>query len=231
MSLKAVLFDLDDTLYRERTYVESGFMAVAAFLEQRMGYGREAVLEEMLLTLEHEGRGKIFDRVLAVRGRHDPNLVQELVEVYRNHDPNIHLEPDCAAVLGRLRYWGLKLGVLTDGLLVMQQSKILALRLSELVDATVYTDELGRHCAKPHHAGFQRLLQLVGVRPEEALFVGNDLDKDVCGARMVGMEAIHLSRGGEQVNQATHTIRQLADLLPLVSGRLSAAGSGKACKT
>ena len=227
MSIKAILFDLDDTLYQERTYVESGFAAVAVHLAQRFGFSPEAVLAEMIQLLEREGRGRIFDRVLTSRGRYTLDLVQECVALYRGHAPQIRLEPTSRTVLGQLRRWGLKLGVLTDGLLVMQQQKVLALGLAELVDATVYTDDLGPSCHKPHPAGFHCLLERVRAQPAEVLFVGNDPVKDVAGAQAVGIEAVHLLAAAEPMPGAQYTIRRLDELLPLVAGRLAASSSGK----
>lgn len=217
MSLKAVVFDLDDTLYPEQSYVRSGFNAVARTLEQVLGEPGDDLLGEMLTLLESNGRGRIFDLVLERRGCHDVQLVARLVEAYRNHMPEICLDPAVPGVLACLRGMGLKLGVLTDGLHVMQSNKLKTLGVPELVDIAICTDELGgAACWKPSPVGFQKLLQCLGVRADEVLFVGNDPTKDIEGARAVGMLAAQVAPLSTSVPPGVFCISQLSDLIPLV---------------
>jgi len=63
-----------------------------------------------------------------------------------------------------------------------------------LVDAVVSSAEVG--AAKPDPAPFARGLELAGVRPEDALHVGDSLDNDVAGARAAGVRAVLLDRAG-----------------------------------
>jgi len=217
VSLRAVAFDLDDTLYPELTYVRSGFDAVARTLEQVLGESGDGLLGEMLTLLETNGRGRIFNLVLERRGCHDAQLVARLVAAYRNHVPEIRLDPAVPGVLACLRGMGLKLGVLTDGLHVMQRNKLKALGVPELVDIAVCTDGLGGEaCWKPSPVGFNKLLQFLEVRAEEILFVGNDPAKDIVGARAVGMLAAQLAPLGTSVAPGAFCIRQLSDVIPLV---------------
>lgn len=217
MLLKAVVFDLDDTLYSEQSYVRSGFGAVARMLGQVLGEPGNDLLGEMLTLLETHGRGRIFDLVLERRGCHDARLVARLVEAYRNHVPQIRLDPAVAGVLACLRGMELKLGVLTDGLHVMQRNKLKALGVPELVDVAICTDELGgTACWKPSPVGFQKVLQCLEVPADQVLFVGNDPIKDIEGARAVGMRAAHFAPVGTSVVPGALQISRLSDLIPLV---------------
>jgi putative hydrolase of the HAD superfamily len=182
-----------------------------------LGEPEDCLLEEMLALLQTNGRGRVFDLVLQQRGRHDLQLVERLVNKYRNHLPEIGLDPAVPGLLAALRGLGLKLGILTDGLHVMQGNKLKALGVLELVDVAICTDELGGTCCwKPSPLGFQELLQRLKVRAHEALFVGNDPAKDIEGARAVGMPAILLAPDGESVLPDVPLIRQLCDLIPIV---------------
>ena len=60
-----LIFDLDDTLYDERTYVESGFRAVARWGYDRFGWDPERSFSTMISVLDAEGRGAVFNRWLA----------------------------------------------------------------------------------------------------------------------------------------------------------------------
>ena len=88
--LKAVLFDLDDTLYRERDFVDQSFRSVAKAMEGYLsarrkpgqspsGESAEELFGQMIELMEQEGRGEIFDRLCE---RHDVDIpVQELVKI------------------------------------------------------------------------------------------------------------------------------------------------------
>jgi putative hydrolase of the HAD superfamily len=60
--------------------------------------------------------------------------------------------------------------------------------VAERLDAAVFSSEVGKR--KPHAAIFERALEAVGVQPERALFVGDQLVADVGGARAVGMTTV-----------------------------------------
>jgi putative hydrolase of the HAD superfamily len=215
--LKAVVFDLDDTLYSERTYVESGMGVVGRHLAELLGEPKEVLVQEMLSLLDTHGRGRVFDRLLARRGSHDAQLVARLVDVYRQHTPEIRLERSAPEVLARLREIGLKLGVLTDGLCVMQRNKLAALGVLNLIDAAICTDELGGPAYwKPNPIGFQKLLDALHVRADEALFVGNDPNKDMTGAQAVGMLAAQLAPADAVVAPGVFLVSRLSDVIPLV---------------
>src|SRR4051812_6149568 len=95
---RAVIFDLDDTLYREHDYVRSGFAAVARRLAAEPAAPPE---RELYGALEQEwrrnGRGRVFDAVLADTGLAVD--VGELVAVYREHEPQLTLYPDAERAL------------------------------------------------------------------------------------------------------------------------------------
>ncbi len=78
-SIKAVLFDLDDTLYDESAFVTSGFRTVAAHLADRFGVDKQEAFSAMMAVLTTEVRGKVFDRVLEQYDLYSSHLVMELV--------------------------------------------------------------------------------------------------------------------------------------------------------
>lgn len=193
-NVKGIFFDVDDTLYNERTFVRSGFEAVAAHLQTRFGWDADLLVREMIHSLAEHGRGRIFNTVLGRRGVVDDALVQELIGVYRTHKPVIQLFPDVAPVLERLRRRGYKLGLVTDGHYQVQLRKIEALGLLELVDVAIRTDELGPEFWKPHVKPFQRGLQALELQANEVIYVGNDASKDFQAPRQLGMGALHIER-------------------------------------
>lgn len=221
--MKAVIFDLDDTLYAERQFVESGFRAVATVLARRSGRGESELFERMMAILAEQGRGRVFDTILAetdldVRTDDDVRL---LLYVYRSHRPRLQLFPEAMPVLAGLRAAGFTLGIVTDGAGTVQRNKIAALGLEPHVDAIVCTDEIGRDWWKPSTTPFNVVLALAGVEPHAAAYVGNDPTKDFAGPNALGMRTIQVGDwGGDTLVpdafRASHRIASLAEVPPLV---------------
>ena len=195
-TLKSVIFDLDDTLYEERQFFRSGFSAVAERLEQR-GIGPCKKAAELLDNFHHtEGRQQVFQK-LAARLGFPEDWVPELVEVFRSHRPVIKLAADARELLPRLRTaHHLRLGCVTDGWLAVQRRKVEALGVEPLLDALVISDELGRDFWKPHPKPFLNCCARLGVEPSEAVFVGDNPERDMVGARRAGLASIRIRRPG-----------------------------------
>ena len=198
--IRAVVFDMDDTLYDEMMFVRSGFQSVARYLGIRFDLEEQKIYQIMLERLNSDGRGKIFDSVLKLHNIYSPRLVEELIEVYRTHTPKISLYSDVVETLERLRVEQLKIGIITDGLHSVQKTKVRALKLQDLVDFIIYTDELGSGYEKPHPAAFLRAIEILNCEPTDILYVGNNPEKDISGANSVGMESAHLCRGAYTCN-------------------------------
>src|ERR1019366_8918040 len=110
LGIKAVVFDLDDTVYLERDYVKSGFHAI----ESEYGLlGFERVAWDLFL----EGaRRDTIDRALDQLNVESPTeFVKELVEIYRRHIPTISLQSDAVSVLSELLETRIPIGIVTDG--------------------------------------------------------------------------------------------------------------------
>ena len=223
--MKAVLFDLDDTLYPEISFVKSGFKAVAGYLGSRFGFDQEVVYEQLLNILNEQDRGRIFDRLLSELGIYDEDRVRLLVYIYRSHKPEIKLFPEALPVLRALKQKGLLLGLITDGMASVQRNKIAALHLDEL-DMVVCSDEIGRDCWKPSVVPFKLALEFLQVTPGEAVYVGDNIAKDFQGANAVSMGTIMLRRATtpevdsvDQILQPKICIDNL-DVLPELIDRL-----------
>jgi putative hydrolase of the HAD superfamily len=194
MTIKAFLFDLDDTLYSELDFVHGGFRAVADYMARTHNLDRKLVLNNLVKILSEQGRGKIFDLFLNHHDLWTAERVKTMLFIYRTHIPSLTLHVDVQPAFARLRKQGLSLGIITDGLASVQQRKIQALNLPGLVDQIICTDELGPDCGKPSPIAFQLALDLLHVRPEEAVYVGDNPTKDFKGANSLGLFTIRVKR-------------------------------------
>lgn len=215
-SAKAVLIDLDDTLFEERHYVESGFRAVARFLEQDRDLPADYSYTSMLAFLELEGRGKVFDRIIErFEVRHADGLVERCVAVYREHMPEIKLYPDVADTLERLSA-DFPLALVTNGLPTMQQNKIKALGIEPFFGSVVLCD--GLSAPKPAPDGLLQAMSDLDVKPRETVFIGDNPATDGAAAHAAHVPFIRVrtKRFAETPSNDTG-IATFSDVMDLLS--------------
>jgi len=195
---RAIIFDLDDTLYPERDYVLSGFRAVAAWAEARLAIPAAEGYAALAHLFANGVRGNTFNEWLAIY-QQPVGLVPELVTVYREHAPELHPFPGIPELLDALRLHCL-LGLLA------------ALGLAYRFDAIVFTDEFGRDAWKPDPRAFLTIIERLGVHATEAVYVGDNHLKDFLGARRTGMGTICCQRpDGVYAHHAPPTADHAAD--------------------
>jgi putative hydrolase of the HAD superfamily len=186
---RAVLFDLDDTLYPQRRFVLSGFAACARHLADAGHVEVRHAFRVLLAAWKGPRRGRELQACVEQFGLTE-SMVAELLEVMRGHPPSLRLPRGSASALSMLRPdW--RLGIVTNGMPDVQRRKVAALGVGELVDTVVFANEHGTGLGKPDPAPFLEALTRLGVPADRAVFVGNDEACDIAGARAVGMRAIH----------------------------------------
>ena len=208
---RAVVFDLDDTLYPEREFVLGGFMAAARWAEARVGIHADVGYADLCRLYESGVRGDTFERWLEEHGVEPGPHVSSLVDVYRRHEPRLEPFPGVPALLAGLGRDHL-VGLISDGLHDVQRRKLNALGLGPVFDAVVFSDEWGRENWKPSTRPFLEILQRLGVTADSAVYVADNPLKDFLGARQVGMHAIQILReGGEYARATAPTPQHAAD--------------------
>jgi putative hydrolase of the HAD superfamily len=219
---RVVVFDLDDTLYPEHQFVLSGFRAVGAWLERERGLsGFEATARSLFAS---GARGNIFDRALESLGHPaSPELVQQLVKVYREHPPTLTLHADARRALDQFKGRH-RLALITDGFLETQRNKVAALGLAPYMEALIFSDEHGRACWKPSPVPYRRCVEALGCTAADCTYVGDNPNKDFVTARSLGWKTVQILREGGEYSgimpaegyQADHLISSLDDLQTLI---------------
>lgn len=160
-------------------------------------------------------------RIVEGMGGTGPNLDACAREIYAEWAACQHFElyEDVPDVLRELAAAGLRIGLISNShrCLASFQSHF---ELQGLISATVSSSEHG--FMKPHPSIFSAALQLVDVRPAEAVMVGDSLRHDVEGAIRAGMRGVLLHRGDTPAVGATElgvpVIRSLRELTNLLIG-------------
>jgi HAD superfamily hydrolase (TIGR01662 family) len=202
--IKGVIFDLDDTVYSEKEYIRSGFRAVAMFL------GNERYADKLWSFFE--AKKPAIDELLRQQNRKSDK--DAVLNVYRYHQPSIHLYDGVAEMLKELRNRGYKIGIITDGRPDGQNNKITALGLKALVDDIIITDELGGpQFRKPCDISFRILQSRWKLSPSEIVYVGDNPTKDFQAPRQLGMKSIWFrNRDGLYGNDTCLDLKYITDI-------------------
>jgi putative hydrolase of the HAD superfamily len=181
---------MDDTLYLERDFVASGMLAVATWAHGVFGMDLDATRIELLRLNEREGRGRTFDAWLARHG-FETRWATVMVDVYRAHRPQIKPLDGAPELLAGLKRHSL-IGLISDGLLAVQERKLDALGIRGLFDSVVFSDQFGRDAWKPSTRPFVEMTERLGVCPTESVYVADNPAKDFFGARKIGMKTVRV---------------------------------------
>jgi putative hydrolase of the HAD superfamily len=224
--IRAIVFDLDDTLYPESDFVTSGYRAVARHVADAYGCSFKAAFTTMMTTYVTHSRRMVFP-VLLKRHLNASVPLAELVEVYRQHRPRIRMFPGYSRLLQRFAR-EYRLGIITDGLPQVQERKVEALHLKNLMHKIIYTWEYGPEKEKPHSIAFCLMLESLQADPASALFVGDNPEKDCKGAHGAGMICAQIqspiaqgSQSGIAGQEAPEYVISSLHQLPLLLGRMN----------
>jgi len=160
---------------------------VANEVDRLVGASYEAQRMEELDVLQ------VFDEVLRnVLGLEVPrDVVGHIVALDHSAFTNtITVTPENLGVLAELKSKGLLLGMISNVTLLpdLMRADIEALGIGQYLDAALFSSEVG--VRKPDARIFTAMLEQLGVRPSEAVFVGDRVNDDIAGAKGVGMRAV-----------------------------------------
>lgn len=187
------VFDLDDTLYDESTFVQGGFQAVSLFLTKKLRTDPKLLLKEMLAILTRDGRGKVFNTLLKQHGIKSQSLAKECLKVYRAHQPTLTLYPDAKRCFSKYKEHPLYL--VTDGHKKVQSAKIQALGLDEIMEHCFVTRNYGLQHEKPSPYCFWKICEKENVTPQHVIYIGDDPSKDFVGIKPLGFQTVRVLRG------------------------------------
>jgi|SRR6185437_3512501 len=188
-----LVFDLDDTLYDEITFVKSGFRAVAEYLHKQFGVSLSESYEFMLADLAKNGRGKIFNNVLQKYGLENKGNITKCLTIYRTHIPDITLTADAENCLSRFKIYSKY--IVTDGNKVVQHNKIKALGLYSRFKKCFITHRYGVKNSKPSPYCFLKICELEKVSPPEVVYIGDNPKKDFVNIKTLGFKTIRIYKG------------------------------------
>lgn len=189
--IKAVLFDLDGTLFDRdtsvRRLIETQYDAYAASLMQ---VAKPAFVARFM---ELDARGYVpkdvvYQRLVEELALQDLDAAELTTYFFAHYHDDCVPFPGVLGLLDELRHQGLRLGLITNGGADHQLKTVRALGIEAYFSTVLISGAEG--IKKPDPAIFHRAVGRLGVLSEECLFVGDHPETDIAGARNAGLKGI-----------------------------------------
>ncbi len=217
--IKAVVFDLDNTLVdfmkmKKRAIEEAIPAMVDAGLEITPEVSQK-IIDEIYKEQGIEYQ-KVFDEFLnRVLNKVDYKILSAGIVAYRRaREASLIPYPHVYSTLNKLLKLGIKMGILSDAPVKEAWLRLAYLNFHHIVDAVVTFDETG--FKKPDPAPFKMILERLNVKPEEAIMVGDWVERDIVGAAKIGMKTA-FAKYGDTFNTENHNANfQLNDISELI---------------
>ena len=224
--LKAVLFDLDDTLFDHRHSSREALSVLQREYARELGTVDMDKLEAVnleILNIVHkevlagtltpdEARAKRFGMLLRKYGL-EPSLkeLDSIAMMYRaSYQLSRRATPGAKSLLKVLRDRGLKTAIVTNNLVEEQMDKLRHCELFDLIDSITISEEAGY--AKPEVRIFETVLDRLECKPEETIMIGDSWENDILGARTAGIPTIWYNcYSTESPDKSVPEIRSLED--------------------
>ena len=226
MKIKALLIDLDDTLFDHRHSSRLGLEVLRAYYQKLASSSLDELEKENSILLEEvhatqvltgklsieEARAERFLRIFKSHGERFPDSKKyQAAALYRQaYESNIRLVPGAKELLTSL-HGKLKIGIVTNNLVSEQKRKLKDLQIESYIDELVTSEEVG--VAKPGALIFQTALKRLGAATDETVMIGDSWQSDIVGAHKLGIKCIWLNIYGTPCpdNKIAHEIRSLKD--------------------
>lgn len=220
--IKAVVFDLDNTLI---DFMRMKNTAVEAATKAMIDAGLDFPYAEIKGRIDEIYREKgieyqqVFDNLLNhFIGRMDHKILSAGIVAYRTaREAELNTYPQVIPTLIKLIKMGIKLGVVSDAPSREAWLRLTYIGLHHMFDAIVTFDDSKER--KPSPVPFNLVLKRLGVDAKDALMVGDWAERDVVGAKSVGMKTA-FAKYGDTFNtlnhEADYEINSVAELVDIV---------------
>lgn len=184
-----VIFDLDDTLYKEVEYLKSAYRFISTIIFKEI---RIDIYSEMYSLWKE--KKPVFD---IIKAKYSINqTIQELVELYRFHIPMIEVDKGAKLLLDKLVKNDVPIGLITDGRSRSQRNKLNSLKIEKYFKEVLISQEFGSE--KPDQRNF--LYYSKKYKNYKFIYIGDNFSKDFITPNKLGWMTIGLIDNGINIH-------------------------------
>jgi len=211
--IKAVAFDLDNTIYPQNSYYYQ------IFREYCKDQLTSSVEELYNAYLNLEKTNDIFGDVLRSQNIYSEENQSKLFDLYNNIETSIDAYPEVEEVFKYLKKNNIVIGIITNGVIKVQRNKLKALNLNLIPDIIIFARKWGKEFEKPNKKSFEEFLYLTSLKSNEVLFVGDTLETDIVGASAVGMKTVLFQKDNFASACEVDIIRNLNEIKNIINAQ------------
>jgi len=218
--IKAVVFDLDNTLV---DFMAMKRQAIDAAISAMVDAGLNLPVDEVKTRIEaiYKEWGiefqNVFDQLLYdVFRKVDYKILSAGIIAYRRaREAALVPYPHVYMTMVELLKRGMKLAVVSDAPAREAWLRLCYLNFHHIFDAVVTFDDSGER--KPSPVPFRKVLELLNVRPEQSLMVGDWAERDMIGAANIGMKTVFARYGDTFGTVDPHADYEVSDIKELLN--------------
>ena len=222
--IKAVVFDLDNTLLDFMKMKDTAVRAaVSSMVFNGLDINKDDAISKIYKIYDNKGYEyqEVFDVFLKeVIGKVDYKILASGIIAYKRAKENsLMLYKNVNATLHALSKIGLKLAVVSDAPSREAWMRLYYLNLHHVFDPVLTFDDTGAR--KPSPEPFKLALEKMSVEPSEALMIGDWPDRDVVGAKQIGMKTIFARYGdtfGTKESGADWDVNDIYEIVEIIKG-------------
>jgi putative hydrolase of the HAD superfamily len=198
-----IVFDLDDTLFKEIDFVKSAYIYINSYINSRFNIDLSKNIKKCL-----SGEVNFFDLINS-KLHPDQNFpIEKYLELYRFHYPEIKLSKDTSVFFEKILSHNIDFSIITDGRSISQRNKIKALGLYDLVKNIIISEETGYE--KPHLNNFKILNRIYSNK--KLIYIADNTSKDFLAPNTLKWDTICLLDNGQNIHKQNFDLN--ADYLP-----------------
>jgi putative hydrolase of the HAD superfamily len=221
---KAVIFDLDNTLVdfvdRKKIVIRE---TVKAMIDAGLDEDFEALHKDFSEYYWSHGieNQKIFQNYLMHRYKKiDYRILAHAIIAYRKVNSGLlRPYPGARRLLIYLKSQGYKLAILSDAPRLEAYMRLCTVGFDDFFDVILTTDDT--KTVKPHSKGFFLAAKKLGVHIKDCIMIGDTPDRDIVGAKKLGMLTIFAEYGArEKTVEADYVAKNIMDVLRIFEKKL-----------
>ena len=192
-----IVFDLDDTLYKEIDFVKSAYIYINNFINNRYKIDLYSEIESCL-----KNEISFYDCIQTNSPEIKGFTLQKYLELYRFHHPSISFSVEVSEFINKIMESNIEFSVITDGRSISQRNKIESLGISQIIKNIIISEETGYE--KPHLNNFKILDQMY---PDKTfVYIADNTSKDFLAPNILKWNSICLLDNGQNIHKQNFTL-------------------------